>query len=77
MNCKNCGTRLPSRPTVRFLMTGLLLVLAGLVLLLFLHLAVIVLASVVLVVFGATLMRGALRRRLGRCPSCGHLPRGV
>jgi hypothetical protein len=53
-------------------MTGTLIIAAGFVLLLFVHLAVVVLASVILVAIGATFVRGAIQARILRCPSCGH-----
>lgn len=76
MNCPSCGVNLPRRPTARIVVTGSLLIAAGFLLLLFVHIAVVVLASVVLAAFGATMLSGAKRARLGRCPSCrAHLPR--
>lgn len=72
MNCPHCGAQLPRRPASRAIMTGILLVAAGFILLLIVHLAVVVLASVLLVATGATFIRGALQARILRCPSCGQ-----
>lgn len=70
MICANCGATLPRRATARVFITGMLLITAGFVLLLIIHLAVIVLASAVLVAFGATMLRGAGKARSVRCPNC-------
>jgi predicted RNA-binding Zn-ribbon protein involved in translation (DUF1610 family) len=75
MNCPHCGVQLPRRPAARAIMTGSLFVAAGFILLFFVHLAVVVLASVILVATGATFVRGALQAHVFRCPSCGHVPR--
>jgi hypothetical protein len=71
MNCPHCGAQLPRRPAARVIMTGILMVAAGLILVLFVHLAVVVLASVILAAMGATFLRGAFQARILRCPSCG------
>lgn len=73
MNCPHCEAQLPRRPTARVIMTGTLLVAAGFILLFFVHLPVVVLASVILVATGATFLRGASQARILRCPSCGHV----
>ncbi len=70
MNCPSCGARLPRRATARVFITGVLLIAAGFVLLFVIHIAVVVLASVVLVAFGATMLRGASQAQSGRCPGC-------
>jgi len=72
MNCPACGARLPARPVSRMIVTGALFIAAGMVLLFLLHLAIIVLASVLLVAIGATLWRSAFKVRAGRCPACGR-----
>lgn len=70
MNCPHCGAALASR--ARFIMTGVMLIAAALVLLLFMHLPVVVLAAVLLGVVGASLLRGGARPR--PCPRCGKRP---
>lgn len=70
MNCPSCGATLPRRATARVFITGALLIAAGFVLLFIIHLAVVVLASVVLVAFGATMLRGARKAQSVRCPHC-------
>lgn len=72
MNCTHCGALLPRRPAARAIMSGTLIVAAGFILLFFVHLAVVVLASVIAVALGATIIRGALQARVRRCSSCGH-----
>ena len=74
MNCPHCGVQLPQRPTTRVIMTGILLVAAGLLLVLLVHLAVVVLASVILLAVGGSFLTGAAKARVARCPSCGHPP---
>lgn len=75
MNCRHCSARLPSRPTARVIMTGVLFVAAGLVLLLLVHLAVIVLASVVMLVVGASFLTGAFKAKVRHCLNCGRSTR--
>jgi hypothetical protein len=70
MNCRHCGARLPARPTARVIMTGLLFVAAGLVLVVLVRLAVVVLASVILLVVGGSFLTGAFRATVRRCPLC-------
>jgi len=72
MNCPACGAPLPARPVSRMIVTGALLVAAGMVLLLLLHLTIIVLASVILVTAGSTLIRGATKAQAGRCRTCSR-----
>ena len=68
--CPHCGAPLPPRPRSRMFITGSLFIAAGFILLLFLHLAVIVLASVVLVTIGASFVKGAMKATVFRCPAC-------
>jgi|WetSurMetagenome_2_1015567.scaffolds.fasta_scaffold1344043_2 Flp pilus assembly protein TadB len=70
MNCPHCGAALPGR--ARFIMTGLIFIVLALVLLLFVHLPVVVLAAVLLAVVGASLLRGSARPK--RCTRCGKQP---
>lgn len=74
MNCRHCGVGLSSRPMARVIMTGLLLVVGALVLLVLVHLAVVMLAGVLLLVAGGTMLTGAVRIWMRRCPSCGRFP---
>jgi Flp pilus assembly protein TadB len=67
MNCPHCGAALPGR--ARFIMTGSIFIVLALVLLLFVHLPVVVLAAVLLAVVGASLLRGSARPK--RCTRCG------
>jgi hypothetical protein len=71
MNCPTCGSARPRRPTARIFMTGSLFVAAAIVLIIFIHLAVVVLASTVLLLFGISMLTGAYKARGGRCTRCG------
>jgi Flp pilus assembly protein TadB len=68
MNCRHCGAELPKRPRARSIITGILFVAAAVVLLLFVHFPVIVLAAVLMAVVGAAFLRGRPRR----CARCGR-----
>ncbi len=75
MNCFQCGAYLPRRPASRSIIAGTIFIAAGLILVMFVRLAVVVLASVLAVGFGATVIRGALQARVSHCPSCGAAQR--
>jgi hypothetical protein len=75
MICPHCGAELPRRGRARFFITGSLLIAAALVLVLFIHLAVAVLAAVIMVTAGSTFFKGAAKAGYLRCKNCGKLPR--
>lgn len=72
MNCPHCGTELPSRPRARMITTGLIFIVGAFVPLFFVHLPVVVLASVLSVTFGTSMIRGAIRTKTGVCRRCGR-----
>jgi hypothetical protein len=72
MNCSHCGTELPSRPRARLFTTGLIFIAVALVPLFFVHLAVVVLASVLSITIGTTMIRSALKAKTGVCRRCGR-----
>lgn len=74
MNCPHCGAPLPSRPRARMIMTGIVFCGAAFVLLLIIHIAIVVLAAVLLTVVGVSSFKAALRAGQPRCPSCRKLP---
>ena len=72
MHCSHCGAPLPSR--ARTIMTGILFVAGALVLLLFVRLPVFVLASVLLAVVGASMIRGSFKAKVSACRRCRRTP---
>jgi Flp pilus assembly protein TadB len=68
MLCPHCGAEVPSRG--RTIITGILFVVAALVLLLFVRLPVVVLAAVLLAVTGATMVRGGFKAKVRVCRRC-------
>ncbi|GAA0536881.1 hypothetical protein FHS83_003380 [Rhizomicrobium palustre] len=70
MNCPHCGTPFPSRPRARMLTSGIGLIAAGFLLLLFVHFPVAVLAAVLMTVFGATSVKAALKAGAPICRAC-------
>jgi len=77
MNCPHCGAELRQRNKVRLVTTGIGFIAAAFVLLFVLHLAVVVLAGVVLAVTGAYFIKWALTMNGLWCPRCGRVPRQV
>jgi len=70
MRCSHCGAVLPYRPRARSIMTGLIFIITAFVLVFFVHLAVAVVAAVLLTVVGAGAIRSALHP--SRCRICGR-----
>lgn len=74
MNCPHCGAALPSRPRTRMIMNGILFCGLAFVLLLIIHIAVVVLAAVLMVVVGVSSFKAALKAGPLKCPRCRKLP---
>ena len=75
MNCPTCGAELQQRNRTRLIVTGIGFVVAAFVLVFLLHLAVIVLAGVVLAVIGAYYLKWALALNGVWCRACGRVPK--
>jgi uncharacterized membrane protein len=75
MTCPHCGAELHQRNRARLFMTGIGFIAAGFVLLLLLHLAVVVLAAVVLTVTGAYFVKWAVQMNGLWCRQCGRVPK--
>lgn len=72
MRCPHCGALRPSR--ARTMMTGSLFIAAAVILLLFVHFPVVVLAAVLLAVTGAAMVRGGFKAKLAVCRRCRRGP---
>ena len=75
MKCSHCGTELRQRNRARLIVTGIGLCAASMVLVFIVHLAVVILAAVVLAVVGAYFLKWALVMDGLWCPKCGRVPR--
>jgi len=75
MNCSHCGTPLRQRSKARLVTTGIGLIAAAFALLFVLHLAVVVVAGVVLAVTGAYFIKWAMTMDGLWCPKCGRVPK--
>jgi hypothetical protein len=72
MRCPHCGAELPSR--ARTMMTGSLFIAAAVILLLFVHFPVAVLAAVLFAVMGAAMVRGGFKAKVMACRRCRRTP---
>ena len=72
MSCPRCGTALRKRPRARMIITGALFLAAAILLLLFVHVAVVVVGAVLMAVVGISSLQGARRANVPRCPACGY-----
>jgi len=77
MNCSRCGSELRQRSKGRLVVTGLGFIAAAFAILFVLHLAVVVVAAVVLAVTGAYFIKWAMTMDGLWCPKCGRVPKRV
>jgi hypothetical protein len=75
MTCTHCGAELRQRNRARLTVTGIGLCAAAMVLVFIVHLAVVILAALVLAVTGAYFLKWALQMDGLWCPKCGRVPR--
>ena len=75
MNCPTCGAELQQRNRTRLIITGIGFFAAALVLVALLHLAVVILAGVVLIVIGVYFVSWAVKANGLWCRECGRVPR--
>ena len=75
MNCPHCGAKLQQRNRTRLIVTGIGFFLAALVLVALLHLAITILAGVVLIAIGIYFVTWAVKLNGLWCSRCGRVPR--
>ena len=75
MSCPTCGAELQQRNRTRLIVTGIGFFAAALVLVALLHLAVVILAGVVLIVIGVYFVSWAVKSNGLWCRECGRVPR--
>jgi hypothetical protein len=75
MNCPACGAALQQRNRTRLIITGIGFFAAALVLVALLHLAVVILAGVVLIAIGVYFVSWAVKGQGLWCSACGRVPR--